>query len=155
SGLFRIAGDLVSNNSNQARKEDLARVPIQRVAPPDLLNLAGQITDLNTESRDEDPHETPEALWEEYLKHKPGFAIPSIQTRTRYYKSFMKNGRIALVHSSVDPEKLHIGLQAAMLALGALYLFKTDSGEMLYEASRLFTRDSVAISYRVTNHFCL
>ncbi|KAH9228629.1 hypothetical protein K456DRAFT_41013 [Colletotrichum gloeosporioides 23] len=164
SGLSRIAGDLVSNNNGQARKDDLARVPTQRVAPPDLLNLAGQITGLNTESRGEDrtltihtlpAHETPEALWEEYLKHKPSFAIPSTQTRTRYYKSFMKNGRIALVHSSVDPEKLHIGFHTAMLALGALYLFETESGKMLYEASRFFTRDSLATSHRATNHYGL
>lgn len=64
----------------------------------------------------------------------------------------MKNGRIALVHSSVDPEKLHIGFQTAMLALGALHLLETESGEMLYEASRSFTRDSVATSHGARNH---
>lgn len=79
---------------------------------------------------------TSTSLWQEYMVKNPSFTPPSAHSCHRYLTSYHKNGKMALIHRSVKPENLHFALRAAMLALGALYLFEDCNARALFEASK-------------------
>ncbi|KAH7145382.1 hypothetical protein B0J13DRAFT_474028, partial [Dactylonectria estremocensis] len=74
-----------------------------------------------------------------YLGELENFTAPPTQSIERYYRTYMENGRLQVIHPSIRPDDFHISLKLAILALGAQILLENRNATSLFKASRSIT----------------